>query len=93
MERNKLKLAFKTCYSHVEYQVILFVLTSVLNTFQGYINKILAEKLGVFVIIYFDDILIYIESKSKEDIQAIGWMLNKLQKYLLYTNLKKYYFH
>ena len=28
-------------------------------SFQGYINKILAEKLDIFVIVYLDDILIY----------------------------------
>ena len=26
---------------------------------QGYINKILTEKLNIFVIVYLDDILIY----------------------------------
>ncbi len=30
-------------------------------SFQGYINKILAEKLDIFVVVYLDDILIYIE--------------------------------
>ncbi len=39
--------------------------------FQGYINKILAEKLHVFVIIYLNDILIYTESKGEEHVQAI----------------------
>ena len=28
-------------------------------TFQGYINKILAEKFDIFVIVYLNDILIY----------------------------------
>ena len=28
-------------------------------SFQGYINKILAKKLDVFVIVYLDDIIIY----------------------------------
>lgn len=30
-------------------------------TFQGYVNKILAEKLDIFVIVYLNNILIYIE--------------------------------
>ena len=30
-------------------------------SFQGYINKILAKKLNVFIIVYLDNILIYIE--------------------------------
>ncbi len=48
-----------------------FGLTNALTTFQGYINKILAEKLDVFVIMYLDDILIYIESDGEEHVQAI----------------------
>ena len=30
-------------------------------SFQGYINKILVKKLNIFVIIYLDNILIYIK--------------------------------
>lgn len=33
--------------------------------FQGYINKILAEKLNIFVIIYFNNIFIYNEDLAK----------------------------
>ena len=65
-ERDQWKTAFKTRYDHFEYQVILFGLTNVLATFQGYINKILVKKLDIFVIVYFDDIFIYTKSKSKE---------------------------
>ncbi len=39
--------------------------------FQGYINKILAEKLDVFVIVYFDDIFIYTKNKGEEHVQAV----------------------
>ncbi len=45
------------------------------------------------MIVYLDDILIYIERKSEEHIQAVQWVLDQLQKYSLYTNLKKYQFH
>ena len=38
-----------------------FGLFNVSATFPGYINKILAEKLNVFVIIYLDSIMIYTE--------------------------------
>ncbi len=30
-------------------------------SFQGYINKIFAEKLDIFVVVYLNDILIYTE--------------------------------
>ena len=61
--------------------------------FQSYINKILVEKLNIFVIIYLNDILIYTKSKSKEHIQAIQWVLDQLRKHLLYANLKKCWFY
>ena len=48
-------------YGYFEYKVILFELSNALASFQDYINKILAEKLDVFVIIYLDNILIYTE--------------------------------
>ena len=36
-----------------------FDLSNTLAIFQGYINKILAKKLDIFIIVYLDDILIY----------------------------------
>ncbi len=64
-------MAFKTIYNHFNYQVMLFGLTNTLATFQGYINKILAEKLDIFIIVYLDNIFIYIKSKKKKYIEAI----------------------
>ena len=37
---------------------MLFSFSNALAIFQGYINKILIEKLDIFVIIYLNDILI-----------------------------------
>lgn len=46
--------------------------------------------LDVFVIIYLNDILIYSESVGKKYVKDIQWVLEQLQKHLLYANLKKY---
>ena len=43
---------------------MLFGLSNTPATFQRYVNKILAENLDVFIIVYLDDILIYIEDLS-----------------------------
>ncbi len=70
-EGDEWKTAFRTRYGHFEYQVMPFGLTNASATFHGYINKMLAEKLDVFVIMYLDDILIYTESEGEKYVQAI----------------------
>ena len=65
------KTAFKTQYGHFEYQVMLFGLLNAPASFQGYINKILAKKLDVFVIVYLDDILIYTEDEGQGHVKAV----------------------
>lgn len=44
-----------------EYQVMLFGLCNTLASFWGYINKILSKKLNIFIIIYLDNILLYMK--------------------------------
>ena len=70
-----------------------FGLSNALASFQGYINKILAEKLDVFVIVYLDDILIYTEDEGQGHVEAVRWVLDLLRKNGLFANLKKCWFH
>ena len=55
---NESKTAFRTQYGQFKYWVMSFKLSNVPASFQGYINKILAEKFDIVVIIYLDDIFI-----------------------------------
>ncbi len=48
-----------------------FELTNTPVTFKDYINKILAKKLDVFVIVYLNNILIYIKNKEEEYIKVV----------------------
>ena len=50
---------------------MFFGLFNASASFQGYVNKILAEKLDVFVIMYLDDILIYSENTGQSYVEAI----------------------
>ena len=70
-----------------------FGLSNTLASFQGYINKILAEKLDIFVIVYLNNILIYTEDPRQTHIDAIWWVLDILRKHGLYANLKKCRFY
>ena len=70
-----------------------FGLSNAPASFKGYINKILAEKLDIFVIVYLDDILIYIEDPGQPHVDAIRWVLEQLRKHGFFANLKKCRFH
>ena len=72
---------------------MLFGLSNTPASFQGYINKILTEKLDVFVIVYLDDILIYTEDQGQGHVEAVRWVLEILRKNGLFANLRKYRFH
>ena len=70
-EEDEWKTAFWTKYGHFKYHIMLFGLTNAPAIFQGYINKILAEKLDDFVIVYLDNIFIYTKGESKGHVQAV----------------------
>ena len=72
---------------------MLFSFSNIPVAFQSYVNKILAEKLDIFVIVYLDDILIYINNLGQLHVEAVHWVLDQLRKYLLFANLKKCCFH
>ena len=58
-------------YRHFKYYVMPFGLFNTPATFQRYINKILAEKLDIFIIVYLDNILIYIEDPGQPYIEVV----------------------
>ena len=70
-KENEWKTVFKTWYSHFKYQVMPFGLTNTPASFQVYINKIFAEKLDIFVIVYLDDIFIYTDDDGNSYIAVI----------------------
>ena len=72
---------------------MFFRLFNILTSFQGYINKILAKKLDIFDIVYFNRIFIYIENLAQDYIKAISWLLDILKKHWFFINLKKYQFY
>ena len=51
-------MAFQTRYGYFKYQMMSFRLFNTPASFQSYINKILAEKFNIFIIVYLNDILI-----------------------------------
>ncbi len=54
-------MVFHTRYDHFGYQIMFFGFSNAPASFQGYINKILAEKFDIFIVMYLDNILIFIK--------------------------------
>ncbi len=50
---------------------MLFGLSNAPASFQGYINKILTEKLDIFVVVYLNDILIYTKDSGQVHVEVV----------------------
>jgi hypothetical protein len=82
------KTAFVTRYRQYEFMVMSFGLTNAPAYFMNLMNKVFMEELDKFVVVFFDDILVYSKSVEEHE-QHLRVVLEKLRAYKLYAKFSK----
>ena len=87
-EEDVHKMVFQTHYGHYEFLVMPFRLTNAPSTFQSLMNNVFQPFLKKFILIFFDDILVY-SSNLDGHLQHLHTVFQTLLHHQLYVKYSK----
>lgn len=82
------KTTFRTHLGHYEFVVIPFSLTNIPSTFQVAMYKVFQPYLRKFMVVFFDDTLIY-SKNLEEHVKHLATVLSTLRKHVFFTKMSK----